>query len=231
MHPGRVKILCVLTYAFACCLLGALEAHAQLNVISIVVDGDRIVLSDGTRIQLKGIDAPEKHISAKLEEDAARAGRSKDIEMRLGEISAAYLTAIGLGHSVIVEYEGPAAEWRPGGPYVPAIVYVTDERGKAIYSLNEKLLEDGYAYHAPLPSFSLNSRYAQLARTAKATKLGLWAEPDVFGAASRPVGRSSEGMDLNSTCRTDSACQWVSQSVGGVGFWQSKPGRRCPCAE
>lgn len=208
-----------------------LPVFAQLRHISAVVDGDRIVLSDGTRIQLMGLDAPEKHYSAKLTRDAARSGRSEEAIAQQGEIAAAYLSAISLGERVIVS-DTEKAYVAPGGPYIQAIVHVADERGHIVFSLNERMLADGYAYFDSRAVFARRAEYADLAHNAKTAGLGLWALPGAYGRPSGlPDSRNSEGMDPLGRCRDEPTCVWVTGSSGGegVGFWRSKPGMKCSC--
>ena len=213
-------------------VLCAAPARAQLSRISIVVDGERIVLSDGTRILLLGVDAPEKHPSARLTREAVDTGRSEEAVARQGEIAAAYLSAIALGRPVLIVYDHPRPEVdAPGGPYVPAIVYVADERGAVEFCLNERMIEDGYARVDPAAEFARRSEYEQLEAAARIAGAGLWAElPPVFTPV--PVqSRPSEGADPLSRCRDHPGCVWVTMegNPAGPGLWRSKPGARCPC--
>ena len=206
------------------------DALGQLRIISVVVDGDRVVLSDGSRIQLLGVDAPEKHSSAKLTREALLTGRSEQAVLRQGEISAAYVTALALGSRVVVEYETNRRVYtRPGGAYLPAYVYIADERGNIEYCLNERLLGEGYAFLDQTSLFSKRPEYEQLVIAAQRDRLGLWAEG---GPVVPAKSRASEGMDPITACRDEKACIWVSQegSSTTVGTWQSKPGQRCSCA-
>ena len=92
-------------------------ANAQHTQVVLVVDGERLVLSDGARLQLLGIDAPEKHPSGKMTEEAVRMGRSDRAVARQGEIAAAYLSALALGNRVEVRYQKPRpVRGIPGGP-------------------------------------------------------------------------------------------------------------------
>lgn len=214
------------------------RAGAQVVRATAVIDGDRLVLDDGTRIQLAGVDAPERHLSPKMTDDALAAGHDLTREERLGAISAAYMAALVRGKPLVVDRLG-----HPVTPseteeevYEPALVYVADERGRVSYELNARMLADGYARldfnHA---AGDLNF-YIGLYREAKTRGLGLWApEPKVVATPeqSDAVTRPSDEADPGeSVCTTHAACIWVTADSSGVGpgTWESRPGTQCPCA-
>jgi endonuclease YncB( thermonuclease family) len=214
--------------------------QAQVQRVSAVIDGDRLVLDDGSRIQLAAVDAPERHVSAKMTEDALAAGHDPAKEERLGQIAAAYLAALVRGKPLLVEYVDPAAgvpEAQEGEeePYRPAFVFVADERGNVQYELNARLVADGYArLHLDDGPQDL-SAYIELYREAKRRGLGLWAPERVVAARSSPA---PEALDVDdgdvdeAGCTTHAACVWVTADTSGVGpgVWQSRPGKQCPCA-
>ena len=209
-------------------------ANAQHPYVAMVVDGERLVLSDGARLQLLGIDAPEKHASGKMTEEAVRTGRSDQAVARQGDIAAAYLSALALGSRVEVRYLKPRPILGiPGGPYTPALVYVVDESGQIIYCLNERMLRDGYASSAESDENTLSAHFKTLERFAREEKLGLWAEGDLFTTSNPIISRRSEGANLQNRCAVNSACEWVStgSDLSGAGLWRSKSGKTCPCAE
>jgi len=211
---------------------------AQPYRVAAVIDGDRLVLDDGRRIRLAGVDAPERHVSAKLSQDAIASGHDAPQEARLGEISAAYLAALVRGNLLTVEVIGdPVVEVEGAEPaYQPAVVYLADERGNSQYELNARLLADGYARIAIDDAVDGLKEYIGLYREARARGLGLWApesivtpRPELVGPDTLPSNESDPG---ESVCTTHTACRWVTADTTGAGpgVWQSTPGMQCPCA-
>ena len=201
-------------------------ANAQVYNVTMVVDGDRLVLADGRKIKLAGIDAPEKHPSSKLTRDAITLGLSEDAVISQGTRSAAYLAEIAGGMQVKVLELGKA----DAGEYLSAIVYVADDVGRPIYCLNEKMLAAGYAISKTKVD-KLAARYNLLERKARVAKKGLWMRGDIFVAPQKVITRSADAVNLSASCARDAACVWVSQGPDPtIGVWESKPGKRCSCA-
>jgi endonuclease YncB( thermonuclease family) len=210
---------------------------AQSHRAAAVIDGDRLVLDDGRRIRLAGVDAPERHVSAKLTQDAVASGHDDSQETRLGEIAAAYLAALVRGKPLTVELIGDPVVVAEGAEpaYQPAVVYVADARGGIQYELNARLLADGYArisFDDPVDGLT---EYIELYREARARGLGLWAPVPVVKPPSEllaPETLSDDESDPGeSACTTNSACRWVTSDTTGAGpgVWQSTPGMQCPC--
>ncbi|MEZ4702728.1 MAG: thermonuclease family protein [Rhodothermales bacterium] len=231
------KMLTFLLLSAVACSFAPLAA-AQVVRATAVIDGDRLVLDDGSRIRLAGVDAPERHPSPKMTEDALAAGHDLAREERLGAISAAYMAALVRGKPLVVDRLGlpEAPQDTEEEVYEPALVYVADERGRASYELNARMLADGYARLDFDQVAGDLTVYVGLYREAKMRGLGLWApEPGVVGAAdvteaaTRPSDESDPG---ESACTTHTACIWVTadSSGAGPGTWESRPGTQCPCA-
>lgn len=215
-----------------------LAANAQTHHVAAVIDGDRLVLDDGRRIRLAGVDAPERHLSTKLTQDAIASGHDDPQEERLGQIAAAYLAALVRGKPLKVDLIGePVADVEGEEPaYKPAVVYVADARGGIQYELNARLLADGYARIAIDDAVEGLAEYIGLYREARARGLGLWAPVPVVKSPSEFVApeilSSDESDPGESVCTTHSACRWVTADTTGAGpgVWQSAPGMECPCA-
>ncbi len=203
-----------------------------------VIDGDRLVLDDGRRVHLAGVDAPERHQSPKMTEDAFASGHDALQEERLGAIAAAYLAALVRGKPLTVDLLGEPAEAIDGEepPYQPAIVYVANPRGGIEYELNARMLADGYARVAIEDNVDGLGDYLTLFREARARGMGLWAPVPVVTPPSERVELdtlSSEESDPGeSVCTTHPACRWVTADTTGAGpgVWESAPGVQCPCA-
>lgn len=219
-----------------CCLIVHLlsgSARAQRAVtVSMVVDGDRIVLSDGRKIALLGVDAPEKHRSNKLTMDALENGRSEEEVIRQGELAAAYLNKIAGGYPVLVRPLQLQEVEKASPAYVPALVYVVDPLGDILYSLNQQMMLAGFARVDRTYEAKETRLYVELEKKARRERLGIWADTDRI----MPPGEGEvldERPDMHvGACARNRACIWVSISElpGGSGIWRSRPGRVCPCA-
>jgi len=69
---------------FLISLLSAVPSHPQIETYRVkrIVDGDTLLLANGGRVRLIGLDTPEAHKSKKLHRDAERTCR--DIQTIIG---------------------------------------------------------------------------------------------------------------------------------------------------
>ncbi len=204
------------------------EVYGQRTTVSMIVDGDRIILSDGQKISLAGIDAPETHESPKLKKDALESGRSEEAVIRQGELAAAYLGKIAGGYPVLIKpvSEGEEEEYRP------ALVYVTGPMGDILYSINQQMIVSGFAVADPRYTLKETRLYSALEKKAREERLGIWADADRFSNP-RPGTVLPEIPDpVSGGCSRDKSCVWVSNGsiAAGAGTWESRPGRVCSCA-
>lgn len=149
-------------------LLVALTVHAEefSGRVVGVSDGDTITVLVGVepkRVRLAGIDAPEK--------GQAFAQRAKQAASRLV-----------FGRTVRVVARGQYRYGRTLG----------DVRLPDGSSLNERLVEEGWAWH--YTSYSKDRRLAALEASARRSRRGLWVDPQAappweFRMANRPGSR------------------------------------------
>src|SRR3990167_6858584 len=123
-------------------------------LITRVIDGDTIVLSDGQKVRYIGVNAPETK-------------RTDKITKALGERARAYNESLVLGRQVHVEFSSQQKD-RYGRTL--AYVYIGDTL------INAEMILAGYA-SASYPQF--NPKYAvlfkRLEQEARFAKRGLWA--------------------------------------------------------
>jgi micrococcal nuclease len=131
------------------------------------VDGDTLVLSDGQRVRLIGIDTPELHESNKLHRDAQRSNQDTRTIQKLGRRAYEFTKGLVEGKQVSLEFD---AERKDRYGRLLAYVYLKDGT-----FVNAEIVKQGYANLMTIPP---NVKYAdlflKLYRQAREEKRGLW---------------------------------------------------------
>jgi micrococcal nuclease len=131
-----------------------------------IVDGDTIVLSNGNKIRLIGVDTPESHYNKKIERDVVRSKCKADDIIKMGAQSADYLSNLLLGNKIRLKYDNQRKDM-----YGRSLGYVFTKDGTFI---NEKIIADGYGRVYLSTSFKFKKKFKQAETDAKAKKKGLW---------------------------------------------------------
>src|SRR5690625_197171 len=123
------------------------DVAAQQLTVSRVIDGDTFELSDGRRVRLIGIDAPESRRSAKLNRDADRAEVDRDAVLALGIVATDYARMIAQDKAVELEFDQANAAREHVDRYgrTVAYVWVLDGSGNKDYMVNRQMVAEGYA--------------------------------------------------------------------------------------
>ncbi|MCG2713470.1 MAG: thermonuclease family protein [Candidatus Omnitrophica bacterium] len=136
-------------------------------LVTRVVDGDTLVLENGERVRLIGIDTPEMHESEKLNRDASRSQQDVETIKQLGRISYEFTKKLVEGKRVKLEFD---VERYDKYKRILAYVYLTDGT-----FVNAKIVQEGYA---SLMTYPPNVKYAdlflKLYQEARENKRGLW---------------------------------------------------------
>ena len=163
--------------------LGGYEARASGGlVVSRIIDGDTFELSDGRKVRLIGVDAPEKRASAKLRRDARESGTDEAIILLRGMLASEYASGLVFGEPVELVFDSANATKGHVDLYgrILAYVWVLDEHGHPRYSVNERMIADGYGYAYTRYPFEYREKYLRLQREAREQNRGLYAV-DVSG--------------------------------------------------
>jgi micrococcal nuclease len=102
------KWLKVLLLSFALALIPTVVTFSfasDLFTIKRVIDGDTLLLGNGERVRLIGVDTPEVHGSNKLQRDAERTQTDIATIRRLGQKSSAFVKKVVQGKRVRLEYD------------------------------------------------------------------------------------------------------------------------------
>jgi len=88
-------------------LLLAALSHSQEKFYRVkrVVDGDTLLLTNGERVRLIGVDTPEIHESKKLYRDAERTGRDIKTITAMGQKASAFTKSLVDRKEVRLEYD------------------------------------------------------------------------------------------------------------------------------
>lgn len=136
-------------------------------LVTRVVDGDTLLLGDGQRVRLIGIDTPEMHESNKLDRDSRRSGESKSVIQQLGKRSYEFTMNLVQGKRVSLEFDVERHD-----RYKRLLAYVYLKDGTFV---NAEIVKQGYA---SLMTFPPNVKYVdlfqKLYREARENKRGLW---------------------------------------------------------
>lgn len=134
-----------------------------------VVDGDTLVLENGDKVRLIGIDTPEMHESDKLDRDSKKSGEDRRTIQELGKRSYLFVRGLIEGKQVSLEFD---LERRDRYGRLLAYVFLKDKNQTFV---NAEIVKAGYA---SLMTFPPNVKYAdlflKLYQEARVNKRGLW---------------------------------------------------------
>lgn len=138
-------------------------------LVKRVVDGDTILLANGERVRLIGIDTPEMHESNKLYRDARRTRRDVETIRKLGKQSYLFTKDLLEGKKVRLEFDVERRD-----RYGRLLAYVFLEDGTMA---NARIIEEGFAqvYTFP-PNVKYTDELLRLERQARQAGRGLWKE-------------------------------------------------------
>lgn len=132
----------------------------EWHTVQRVIDGDTLVLENGERVQLLGVDTPQiKH--------------PKKPDEYFGEEAFAFTRRMVEGKRVRLEFDQANAPSGYRDRYQRVLGYLFLEDGTL---LNAELIKQGYGYVSPRDPFTRREEFQRLEREAKETRRGLWAE-------------------------------------------------------
>jgi micrococcal nuclease len=141
--------------------------YARIKV-GRVVNGDTLLLENGERVRLIGIDAPENRTGAKATRDSLRQRKPLSVLLRDGRKAAKFVADLIGEKEVRLEFD---AQQKDIDGQLLAYVYVGD------IFLNAEIVKQGFAQLLITPP---NIKYSDLLQKlydeAKQNKRGLWQE-------------------------------------------------------
>jgi micrococcal nuclease len=137
--------------------------------VTRAVDGDTLVLENGERLRLIGIDTPEMHESDKLDRDSQRSGQDKRTIQEMGRRAYRFTKNLVEGKRVALEFD---VEKHDRYDRLLAYVYLKDANRTFV---NAQIVKEGYASLMTIPP---NVKYAdlflKLYQEARQNRRGLW---------------------------------------------------------
>lgn len=136
-------------------------------LVKRTVDGDTLLLENGERVRLIGIDTPEMHESNKLYRDAQRTKQDVSTIQKLGRRAYEFTKNLVEGKRVSLEFDLERHD-----KYDRLLAYVYLKDGTFV---NAKIVEEGYGSLLTIPP---NVKYAdlflKLYQEARENRRGLW---------------------------------------------------------
>lgn len=162
-----VIFLAVSSYIYAAGFPFGKPADYNNIYVKRVVDGDTLLLENGERVRLIGIDTPEMHESEKLYRDSRRTGEDVRTIQALGRRAYEFTRKLVEGKRVHLEFD---VEKRDRYSRLLAYVYLPDGT-----FVNAEIVRQGYA---SLMTFPPNVKYVnlftKLYQEARLGHRGLW---------------------------------------------------------
>lgn len=188
--------------------------------VARVVDGDTIVLDDGQKVRLIGVDTPET------------VDPRKPVQY-FGKKASAFTRLELEGKRVRLEYD-----WERTDKYGRTLAYIYLEDGTFF---NAKLISSGYAHAYTKHPFKQEfmDLFRQLERDARENGRGLWAADSSVATetpstqtlkdTNTPVQESKQGkywINTRSGVRHNASCRWFGKTSQGH-FTDEQEGRAC----
>ena len=140
---------------------------ADIFVVRHVSDGDTLVLSDGQKVRLIGVDTPEMNDEARNRRNAARNHLSAGVVRDFAVKAKQFVIGQVQGRTVHLEYD-----WERTDKYGRTLAYVYREPDG--YFLNAEIIRQGYGFAYLVFPFRHSEEFRAYAKEAREKKIGLW---------------------------------------------------------
>ena len=157
MYSLTIKLSKILLLTFLTLFLSISCSNSQTLKCTRVVDGNTIVLNNGERVRLIGVDTPETKQP------------QKPVEY-FGKEASAFTNRMVEGKEVRLEYD-----WQKRDKYNRLLAYVYLKDGTFI---NAEIVKQGYGHAYSKFPFKYLEQFRQYEKQARENKRGLWANKD-----------------------------------------------------
>lgn len=146
----------------------AIHHDDEIYTVTRVVDGDTVVLNNGEKVRLIGVDTPEYYRSRKLYADAKKLGQDADEIKAIGEQSSHFTREMVLSKKVKLLYDRQKRD-----RYGRVLAYLFLMDGTFV---NEEIIRQGYGVAYTRFPFRYKSRFLAAQREAMEANRGLWLQ-------------------------------------------------------
>jgi len=153
-------------------------------VISSVVDGDTVKLSDGNKVRILGIDTPET------------VDPRKTVQC-FGKEASEKMRSLVDGETVTLVVDSSQGDKDRYGRLL-RYIYLDN------VDVGAKMIEEGYAYSYTKYPVAKTSYYSELESNARENKLGLWADDTCSGLTEFPVQETAPSV-INTNINTNTS--------------------------
>ena len=163
-----LKAIRILSISILILLLTTLLSAQDLLKVERVVDGDTLLLTNGEKVRLIGIDAPESKPNPRAEKQVAMEGKDLKNIILMGEEATKFVRSlIKPGDEVRIEFD---VEKRDRYGRLLGYIYLPDGR-----MINEEIVKAGYAsLLTHPPNVKYQNRFLRAYKEARENKRGLW---------------------------------------------------------
>ena len=163
-----LKAIRILSISILILLLTTLLSAQDLLKVERVVDGDTLLLTNGEKVRLIGIDAPESKPNPRAEKQVAMEGKDLKNIILMGEEATKFVRSlIKPGDEVRIEFD---VEKRDRYGRLLGYIYLLDGR-----MINEEIVKAGYAsLLTHPPNVKYQNRFLRAYKEARENKRGLW---------------------------------------------------------
>jgi micrococcal nuclease len=169
-----IIFLTILSPIFLLLPLVALSgSQDKIYTVKRVVGGDTILLTNGERVRLIGVDTPEVNESKKLCRDAERTGRDIETIKELGKKASEFTKSLVDRKEVRLGYDQANAYIGHKDKYGGVLAYVYLKDGTF---LNAEIIRQGYGFAYTRFPFQYMEEFRRYEREARENERGLWGE-------------------------------------------------------
>ncbi len=151
----------------ACQAGGGVALAADIRTVRQVSDGDTLVLDNGEKVRLIGVDTPELHDDSRNRQNARRNQLNAKMVNGFAVQAKRFTGDRVLGRTVRLEYD-----WQRQDKYGRTLAYVY--RQPDDYFLNAAILQEGYGFAYTFFPFKYSADFRGYEKRAREKKLGLW---------------------------------------------------------
>ena len=147
--------------------IGLPAQAGDIFTVRHVSDGDTLVLQDGQKVRLLGVDTPEMHDTRRNRDDARRNHLSEKTVGEFAKKAKQFMKDSVEGRAVRLEYD-----WERKDKYGRTLAYVYRQPEDTF--MNAEILREGYGFAYLAFPFKYSEEFRRLANEAKEKGKGLW---------------------------------------------------------